>query len=186
MNLLLLDHPASKIPNTPIDETPTIIDKEPKPKFGLPLKEKYVISREFFDLALDIETLSMAVMSNGKTFVESRGISFSTEDNKVFDVYNVLPGEVISVIDNTDTLEGYSITIKHDNGIVSTYSSLSSINVNVGDILNVQNVIGVSGTNVNDIGAKIHVHVTLTVNGQYINPKDAFGKEITEIVSSIK
>ena len=173
-------------PKTPIDENPTIIDELPKPKFSLPLKENYVISREFFDLDSDIETLSMAVMSNGKTFVESRGLSFSTVDNKVFNVYNVLPGEVTSVVDNTDTLAGYSVTIKHDNGVVSTYSSLSSVNVIVGDILKESSIIGVSGTNVNDIGAKIHVHVTVTVDGEYINPKDALGKEVTELASSMK
>ena len=171
-------------PKTPIVDNPTEV--KPRAKFSLPLKENYVISREFFDLDADIETLSMAVMSNGKTFVESKGISFSTTDNKVFDVYNVLPGEVISVDDDTDTLAGYTVTIKHDNGVVSTYSSLSSVNVSVGDILDDTGVIGVSGTNVNDIDAKIHVHLTVTVNGSYINPKDALGKEATEIVSSMK
>ena len=173
-------------PNTPNPQTPTIVEELPKPKFGAPLKENYVISREFFDLTSDMETLSMAVMSNGKTFVESRGISFSTADNKVFDVYNVLPGEVISVTDNTDTLAGYTITIKHDNGVVSMYSSLSSVKVSAGDILKENSVIGVSGTNVNDIDAKIHVHVTVTVNGEYMNPKDALGKEVTELASSMK
>jgi stage II sporulation protein Q len=172
-------------PKTPIDNTPTE-EVKPKSKFSLPLKENYVISREFFDLDSDIETLSMAVMSNGKTFVESKGVSFSTTDNKVFNVYNVLPGEVISVDDDTDTLAGYTIAIKHDNGVVSTYSSLSSVNVSVGDILNESGIIGVSGTNVNDIDAKIHVHLTVTVNGTYINPKEALGKEATEIVSSMK
>ena len=58
--------------------------------------------------------------------------------------------------------------------------------VSVGDILNESGIIGVSGTNVNDIDAKIHVHLTVTVNGTYINPKDALGKEATEIVSSMK
>lgn len=173
-------------PKTPIDNPPTVIEELPKPKFGLPMKENYVISREFFDLESDIQTLSMAVMSNGKTFVESKGISFSTADNKVFNVYNVLPGEVMDVVDNTDTLAGYTITIKHESGVVSTYSSLSSVKVKVGDILKDSSVIGVSGTNVNDIDAKIHVHLTITVDGEYINPKTAIGKEVTELVSSMK
>ena len=37
-------------PKTPIDNPPTVIEELPKPKFGLPMKENYVISREFFDL----------------------------------------------------------------------------------------------------------------------------------------
>ena len=159
---------------------------QPEPKFQLPIRDNYVISREFFDLTADPSVLTNAVMNNGSQFVESRGISFKREDNKVFDVYNVFPGEVISVSGDTESLEGFTIKIKHDNDLVSTYSSLSSVNVAIGDILEESVKIGVSGTTVNDIEAGIHVHLTLLQNDEYINPKNAIGKEISELASVVK
>ena len=106
--------------------------------------------------------------------------------DKVFDVYNVFPGEVISVSGNNESLEGYTVTIKHENDLTSTYSSLSSVIVNVGDKLTSNVKIGVSGTSVKDIDAGIHVHLTLMQNDEYINPKTAIGKEISEVSSIVK
>ena len=167
--------------NEPIEPEP-----QPEPKFQLPIREKYVISREFFDLASDPSVIANAVISYGTTYVESKGISFKREDNKIFDVYNVFPGEVISVSGNAESFEGFTITIKHDNDLISTYSALSSVNVKVGDILTDNVKIGVSGTNVKDIDAGIHVHLTLLQNDEYINPKNAIGKEISELASIVK
>ena len=168
------------------DEEPTTPEPQPEPKFQLPIKDKYVISREFFDLTADPSVLANAIISNGKTYVESRGISFKREDNKVFDVYNVFPGEVISVSGNAESLEGFTISIKHDNDLTSTYSSLSSVNVSVGDILKDTTKIGVSGTTVKDLDAGIHVHLTLVHKTDYINPKNAIDKEISELASVVK
>ena len=84
------------------------------------------------------------------------------------------------------SLEGYTVTIKHENDLTSTYSSLSSVIVNVGDKLTSNVKIGVSGTSVKDIDAGIHVHLTLMQNDEYINPKTAIGKEISEVSSIVK
>ena len=174
------------IPPTDDNDNEPTPQPQPEPKFELPIKDNYVIAREFFDLSSDLSILTNAVMNNGTTYVESRGISFKREDNKVFDVYNVFPGEVISVSGNNESLEGYTVTIKHDNDLTSTYSSLSSVTVNVGDKLTDNVKIGVSGTSVKDIDAGIHVHLTLMQNDEYINPKTAIGKEISEVASIVK
>ena len=171
----------------PIDDvTPTPNEPEDNPKFQLPILDNYVISREFFDLDADPSILANAVMNNGTTYVESKGISYKREDNKVFDVYNVYPGEVINVSGNNENLEGYTITIKHENDLTSTYSSLSSVNVSVGDVIDECVKIGVSGTSIKDIDAGIHVHLTLMQNKEYINPKNAIGKETSELASVVK
>lgn len=176
---------GGNMPTPPID-TPTPIEPQPAPTFHLPLKESYVVTREFFDLESDASVLANAVMNNGTRFVESRGISFSTKNNAIFDVYNVFPGEVIGVSGNDESLEGYTVTIKHENDVTSIYSSLSSVNVSIGDTLDSNVKIGVSGTNVNDLEAKIHVHLQMIQNGRYLNPKDAIGKETSELASVVK
>lgn len=169
---------------TPVDPTP-IMPQPDLPKIQLPLKQNHTIKREFFDLTGDMSLLEDAVKTNGTTFIESKGISYGIDGNKVFDVYNICPGEVISVSGNAESLEGYTVSIKHDNQITSVYSSLSSVTVKVGDKLDENVKIGVSGTTLIDIDAGIHVHLEVLYNGKYINPKDAIGKELSELVSMV-
>ena len=168
----------------PDDETPG--KPEPNPTFQLPIKDEYVIAREYYDFSADKSVLANASMVSGSTRVNSKGISFAKEDNSVFDVYNVFPGEVIAVSGSSESLEGYTITIKHENDITSVYSSLSSVNVNVGDIVDENVKIGVSGTTVKDTAAGIHVHLQILQSNKYINPKNAIGKETSELASAVK
>lgn len=176
--------PPDDTNNNGDDENP--IEPEPNPTFQLPIKESYVLSREFFDLDSDPSILANAVMNNTATYIGSRGISFKSEDNKVFDVYAVLPGEVINVSGNNESLEGFTITVKHENNLTSVYSALSSVTVEVGDMVDNDAKIGVSGTNIKDTDAGIHVHLQILHNGKYLNPKDAIGKEISELASVVK
>ncbi len=171
--------------NPPVDEQTPVLP-QPAPTFHLPIKESYVVTREFFDLEADASVLANAVKNSGNTYVESQGLSFSKEDNSVFDVYNVFPGEVLTVSGNSDSLEGYTITIKHENDLTSVYSSLSSVNVNVGDKIDSNIKIGVSGTSIKDLDAGIHVHLEILYNGKHINPKNAIGKEASELASVVK
>lgn len=169
--------------NIPPKDDPTV----PKPKytFVAPIEGDYVIAREFFDLNNE-ETIASAVMSNGTTFKESTGISFAKNDNSIFDVLCSYPGEVVEVAGNDDSLEGYTVTIQIEEGLFTVYSSLSEVNVEVGDNVDIKQKIGVSGTSINDLDAKIHVHLQIVDNDTYINPKVAIGKEISEVVSAIK
>ena len=171
---------------TPPKDGNTPIEPQPAPTFNLPIRESYVVTREFFDLDGDASVLANAVMNKGTMFVESKGISFSKENNSVFDVYNVFPGEVTNVSGNDESLEGYTVTIKHENDVTSVYSSLSSVNVNIGDKIDSNVKIGVSGTSINDLDAGIHVHLEIIQNDIYINPKNTIGKEISELASVVK
>ena len=169
------------------DPTPTPIEPQPNlPKFQLPIKENHIVKREFFDVDADASVLANAVMTNGTTYIESRGLSYGVEGNKVFDVYAALPGEVLTVSGDSESLDGYTVTIKHDDNLITVYSSLSSVVVNVGDKLDENLKIGVSGTTIKDLDAGIHVHLEVIYDGNYINPKEVLGKELTEIASIVK
>lgn len=172
--------PGSDYP--PVDE-PTV----PKQiyTFVAPVDGEYVIAREFFDLNNE-ETITSAVMNNGTTFKESTGISFAKADNSIFDVLCSYPGEVVEISGNDDSLEGYSVTVLIEEGLYTVYSSLSEVNVEVGENVDIKQKIGVSGTSINDLEAKVHVHLQIIDNNNYINPKIAIGKEISEVVSALK
>ena len=96
---------GGSIVTPPVDEK-TPVEPQPAPTFHLPIKESYVVTREFFDLEADMSVLVNAVKNSGDGYIESQGISFSKEDNSIFDVYNVFPGEVITVSGNSESLEG--------------------------------------------------------------------------------
>lgn len=170
------------LPGTMPSPTP---DVAPKVTFSLPITGEYVITREYFDLE-NTDTMPMAVRTNGTIFVESRGISYSKKDNTVFNVYTVFPGIVKEVVKETDSLEGITVVIEHENGVISKYSSLSSVDVNVGDSVSVSQKIGVAGTTIYDLDAKIHVHLELLYDGEHINPSSAIGKQLTELASVVK
>lgn len=174
-------------PTLPIP-TPTPTPEMPKNVvFSLPITGEYVITREYFDFD-NPETMETAVRTNGSDeLVNSRGISYSKKDNTVFNVFSVYPGTVESVEENEGTLKGMTVTIKHENGVTSVYSSLSSVDVEAGDVVLENQKIGVAGTTILDIPAGIHVHLELILDEEeYINPSSAIGKQTSELASVVK
>ncbi len=154
--------------------------KELPTTIGLPITGEYKIVREFFDSTKTSEELATAIIYTGSYYVESKGISFAREDNSSFEVNAIYPGTVKEI--NYDEANGYSITIDHNNGLISTYKSLSSCNVSQNDYVASSDVIGVSGSRVYDSDAGVHVHVEVKLNNSYLNLKDLIGKEIEEVV----
>ena len=78
-----------------------------------------------------------------------------------------------------DEAIGKTLEIKHDNGDVTVYQSLSKIEVKKGDIVNQGQLIGVSGTNELDKELGNHLHFEIYKNGQPINPDNYLNKELT-------
>lgn len=147
---------------------------------GLPIVGDYKIVREFFDSSKSSEELVSAIIYTGSYYVESKGISFAREDNSSFEVNVIYPGTVKEI--NYDEANGYSITIDHNNGLVSIYKSLSSCNVSQNDYVSSSDTIGVSGSRIYDSEAGVHVHVEVKLNNSFLNLKDLIGKEIEEVV----
>lgn len=69
-------------------------------------------------------------------------------------------------------INGYGKTIKldHNNGYITQYAHLNSINVNVGDVVNAGDKIGVMGTTGRSTG--IHLDFEVYLNGELLNPLD--------------
>lgn len=69
-------------------------------------------------------------------------------------------------------INGYGKTIKldHNNGYITQYAHLNSINVNVGDVVSAGDKIGVMGTTGRSTG--IHLDFQVYLNGELLNPLD--------------
>ena len=118
------------------------------------------ILREFSgnELVYD-NTMSDWRTHNGTDFACTQGDSvFCVRDGVVTEVYE-------------DGLFGWSVKVKHSDGIESTYSGLSPVSgVRPGDKIKMGEVVGTAGgTAIAESRDPFHVHVTVTENGQYID-----------------
>ncbi len=85
-------------------------------------------------------------------------------------------GTVLSVLD--DDLMGTTVVIDHGNGLVSTLANLSPVAVvEAGDTVTTGTVIGAVGeTAISESGMDSHLHLSMALDGQPVNPVDYLPK----------
>lgn len=104
------------------------------------------------------------------TWQTHNGVDLSCETGT--DVFSVDTGTVKEVCQ--DALWGYTITIDHNNGVISRYCGLDgSVEVREGDDVQPGQKIGVIG-NVPDLESALdtHLHLEIQRNGAYIDPME--------------
>lgn len=132
------------------------------------------IGKNYYDYKADAETQEKSIVYHDNTYMQNSGTDFVGE--KVFDVVAVLDGSVTDV--KEDETLGKVVEIKHENGYISIYQSLSEVSVKKGDMVTQGQVIGKSGTNKLDKGMGNHLHFELYVNGTVVNPTLYLNKEL--------
>lgn len=132
------------------------------------------IGKQYYDYKGEesIQEKSLNVRDN--TYYQNTGIDYVSENT--FDVVSILNGEVIQV--KEDDQVGKTVEIKHQNGIISIYQSLSEITVKQGDIVYQGQLIGKSGTNHLDEELGNHLHLEIIENGNPVNPENYINKTI--------
>ena len=174
---VVTDDPTTNTPSDDHQQIPVV-----SKKFALPIAGDYVMVHTFFDETLEAEELEMAVISTGTSMVTSTGISYAKKDNSTFDVLAIYDGKVIDI--TTDELEGCVVKIQHSNSILSVYSSLTNVNVSVGDSVSQGDVIAKASTSISDTQAGVHATLEILVDNEYVNPTTIYGKELEEISST--
>lgn len=132
------------------------------------------IGKNYYDYKADAETQEKSIVYHDSTYMQNSGTDFVGE--KVFDVVAVLDGSVTDV--KEDETLGKVVEIKHENGYISIYQSLSEVSVKKGDMVTQGQVIGKSGTNELDKDMGNHLHFELYVNGTVVNPTLYLNKEL--------
>ncbi|MFJ7737944.1 peptidoglycan DD-metalloendopeptidase family protein [Lysinibacillus sp. NPDC097287] len=95
---------------------------------------------------------------------QHRGIDIARPSN-----YNILAADNgVVVATGFSGSYGNRIMINHNNGYTTLYGHLSSINVEVGQVVEKGSVIGIMGTTGNSTG--IHLHFEIEKNGALVNP----------------
>lgn len=176
------EKPTPNDPTTP--STPEDPEKpdDPKPapeKFRMPVSSEYVIVRKYYEVEAEVADQELAVIQFGSKYFLSKGLSLSSKSGENFDVVASLSGTVMDVSDSS--VYGKTVTIEHEDGVVTEYISLSEVLVAVGDSVAQGDKIGVSGTNEYDVLAANHVHLRVSKNGEYYNPELLVDKQIDDM-----
>ena len=135
------------------------------------------IAKDYYDYRGQDQEQTNSIIYHENTYLQNTGVDYQQE--QVFDVISILDGEVIEVEEKE--LLGKSVTIKHNNEIISVYQSLSDTTVKKGDQVSAGQIIGKSGSCELNKELQNHLHFELTVNGQLVDPENYFGKKLSEI-----
>lgn len=103
-------------------------------------------------------------------FTTHHGIDIMAEENTP--VKAVLPGEVIEVL--TDSRLGITISIKHEDGLITRYSNLcTDAMVKIGDkVSQGQTISGVGTSSIFESAEGPHLHFEVLKDGQNVDPMD--------------
>ena len=134
--------------------------------------------RNFYDYKADASLQEKSLIYYEGTYLPSSGVSYSKGDTS-FDVVSILDGKVKEI--KQDEILGNSITIEHENGIVSIYQSISDISVKENDSVVAGQVIAKSSTSNISTDLGNHLYFELIVNGNTVNPENYYNKSINEL-----
>lgn len=133
------------------------------------------IKKGYYDSSSDEESQISSIVKHDNTYIQNTGIDFVGENT--FDVLSILNGVVIDVKDDEEL--GKSVEIRHDNGMISIYQSLSEVYVKKDDVITQGLVIGKSGENKLDKDLGNHLHFEIYDNGQAVNPLNYLNTQIS-------
>lgn len=142
------------------------------------------VVKKFYDPNASTEEQEAALVFYNNSYRMNKGIDIAREDQKEFDVVASLSGTVTKA--KNDPILGYVVEIDHDNDLVTVYQSLADTNVQAGDKVEQNELIGTAGKNLFNEEDGIHVHFEIRQNGTAVNPLTYMDKPVTSIEEAAK
>lgn len=133
----------------------------------------------FYDYDASPEEQQAALVYYNNTYYQNKGIDLAMESGESFEVTAALSGTVVKA--EEDSLLGYVVQINHDNGVVTHYQSLESVNVEEGATVKQGDLIGLAGRNLYNSEAGVHLHFEIRYNGDALNPMLYLNQPIASI-----
>lgn len=140
------------------------------------LNEEVTLNKSFYDMNSETETQENSIIFYENTYIQNSGVDY--KHSEPFEVISILDGTVIEVTDNE--ILGTTVKIRHENDLISTYQSLSELNVKVDDTITRGQVIGKSGT-CKLYNTDSNLHFELTHQGKNVNPELYYNKSTDEL-----
>ncbi len=147
--------------------------KEETVKYARPYKESDIkIVKSFYDYQSE-NNKEDSIIYYENTYIENQGTDYS--NGKTFEVLTIADGTVLKV--TNDDIVGTTIKIKHNDGNISIYQSLSDSKVKEQDKVSKGEVIGTNGVSKMEEDLKEHLHLEIYVNNVLVNPEKFFKEQ---------
>ncbi|OES44908.1 M23 family metallopeptidase [Domibacillus iocasae] len=171
--------PDEKEDATVFNETAESVNGSGEPeKMMMPAVKEAVAKTAFYDEKAELGDQEDALVVFNDTYYESTGVDYVLENGKTFAVSAPLSGTVTDV--REDAFLGNYIEIDHGNGAISTFQSITDIQVKKNDTVSQGQKIGKAGRSILNESAGIHVHYEMTKDGELLNPSALYGKAVSE------
>lgn len=142
-----------------------------------PVKEHVGIVRYYYDKDSTPEKQEQSLVFYEGIYRANQGVDYACNNEK-FDVYAAHSGKVVRV--EEDPVLGWIVTI-NQNGIKTTYESLSQADVKLNTEVKQGDKIGVSGENLYEADLKNHLHFMLEKDNVVLDPEKYLNKELSQI-----
>lgn len=140
------------------------------------LNAEVTLSKSFYDSNAEAESQENSIIFYENTYMQNSGVDYKYKEN--FEVISILDGTVIEVTNNE--ILGTTIKIRHEKDLISTYQSLSQVNIKVDDTVVRGQVIGTSGT-CSLYNTDSNLHFELIYQGKIVNPEEYYDKSTDEL-----
>ncbi|WP_341279901.1 M23 family metallopeptidase [Paenibacillus sp. FSL H8-0537] len=138
-------------------------------------KDSLQIETPFYDASASSDERQAAMVQTGNTFSPHMGIDLVDPNDQPFDVVAAMSGKVSLVLNHPTN--GSIIEINHGEGLVTTYQSLSDVNVAVGDEVKQGTIIAKAARNELEKDLGVHLHFEVRENGKAVNPSTVVGEQ---------
>ncbi|WP_163099471.1 M23 family metallopeptidase [Peribacillus alkalitolerans] len=149
--------------------------------FKMPVlnEDSAVIKKEFYDVKGSKEAQEAALVFYNNKYEPNKGIDIAMQNGETFDVVASMSGTVTKVQD--DTILGNLIEVEHEKGIVTRYSSVKEIAVEVGDTVTQGQAIAKAGQSLLNSEAGIHTHFEIRKDQVAVNPIEFMDKNVVAL-----
>ncbi|MDA8354591.1 MAG: M23 family metallopeptidase [Firmicutes bacterium] len=122
----------------------------------------------FYQEAGSEKSKEASLVQYDNSFWPHSGYDFARKDGKAFDVNAAMSGKVLRVEENP--LTGHLVEIKHKDGLVTVYQSLSQVGVKAGDTVDQGDKIAEAGRNKFEKEAGVHLHFEVRKDNKTVDP----------------
>ena len=135
------------------------------------------VGKYFYDYEADKIKQKESLILYENTYLQNTGVDYISDE--IFDVVSILDGEVIGIEKND--IYGNVLTIKHNDNLITTYSNIDGILVNIGYKVSQGEIIAKSSSSKLDSNLKSTLHFEVEYKGELIDPENLYTLKVSDL-----
>lgn len=134
------------------------------------------LSKPFYDINDTEEKQQDSIIYYEGSYIQNKGSEYSSKE--AFDVIGIMDGKVKNI--KNDSNLGYSLTIEHDNELVTLYQYMSDVKVKEGQQITKGTILGTTNKSIIENTGEYTLHFEVKHKGEYINPETLFTMSVED------